>query len=81
MNQPTGHPRRSAVAANVRAELARRQVTVAELATRLQVGRSSIFRRLNGDLPWTVDELWSVADTLEVPIARLIEVDDNAVAS
>lgn len=61
-----------AVAANVRAEMARRQVTQATLAAALGVTQQAVSRRLRGDVDFTVSELQAVADVLEVPVADLI---------
>lgn len=60
------------VAANVRAEMARRSVTQSDLA--LTMGRSQHFvsRRLLGKVPFDIDELDQIASQLGVDLADLI---------
>lgn len=64
------------VAAEVRAEAARRRVTSANLATVLHVSAASMSRRMNGHLPISFDELLAIASTLDVPITALIPPAD-----
>jgi transcriptional regulator with XRE-family HTH domain len=60
------------VAANVRAEMARHRVTQAQLATVLGLHQMSVSRRLNGEVPFDVNELVAVADYLGVDPAALL---------
>ena len=61
-----------AVAARVRGVMAEQRRHQAELATVLGIAGSGASRRLNGKVPFNVDELDVVARWLEVPITRLL---------
>lgn len=61
------------VAANVRAELARRRITQTDVAQRLGVSRQNVAQRLNGSVDFRVGELISVADMLGITIAELLD--------
>lgn len=60
------------VAANVRAELARRRITQSEVAERLGVSRQNIAQRLNGSVDFRVGELLAIADLLGIPAANFL---------
>lgn len=60
------------VASTIRAEMARRKRTHAELAAALGLTRSSMHRRLNGEQPLNVDELHTVAAFLDVSVSTLL---------
>lgn len=55
-----------AVAAEVRAELARQRISAIELAQRLPLSLSTLQRRLSGDIPFDVEEICMVAKVLNV---------------
>ena len=55
---------REAVAAEVRAELARKQITASTVAEAIQMPTSTLSRRLKADTPFTVDELAAIARVL-----------------
>lgn len=59
-----------AVAAEVRAELARQQMSQSELARRLGVNQPWISRRLIGTVPLDVRELAQIAEILRIPTTR-----------
>jgi transcriptional regulator with XRE-family HTH domain len=62
-----------AVAAEVRAELARKRKSQAALAAHMKVSPMYISKRVNGgDFSFTVAEVDQIADFLEVPIAALL---------
>ncbi|MFT9771111.1 helix-turn-helix domain-containing protein [Brevibacterium casei] len=61
-----------AVAANVRAELARQGMSQRALADILGKSQTYIYRRLNGETPFTIDDLALIAGHLEIPLAALI---------
>lgn len=65
-------PTNQDIAANVRAEAARRQVTQAQLAERLELTQPGMSRRMLGRVPFSASELATVADVLEIPVANLI---------
>lgn len=62
----------------VRAELARNRTTAGSLATVLGVSEATVYRRLNGDSPWTLDEAMAVAAHLSIPISRLAQAGSAA---
>lgn len=68
-------PKRTAaerVAANIRAELARKGISQAELAASLNKSQPTVSRRLLGRVPFSVDELDIIAAILDVPMAELV---------
>lgn len=67
------------VAANVRAEMARRRVSQESLAAALGMSQASVSRRLTNITPFTADELSKVAAHLDLPVAVLW--GETAVAS
>lgn len=60
------HSTHEAVAAEVRAALARSQIRQGEVAEALSLSRASVSRRLKGERPFTVPELLVVADLVGV---------------
>ncbi len=68
------------VAANVRAELARRRVNRQALAKAMGIGPMAISRRMSGQVSFSIAELYRVAEILKVDISALIAID-QAVAS
>lgn len=60
------------VAAEVRAEMGRHRVTQAQLGQALGLHQMSISRRLAGEVPFDVTELYEVAAFLGCPVSRLI---------
>jgi len=74
---PEFHSQR--VASAVRAEMARSQVSRAAVAEVLGVHVQSVARRLTGEVPFRVTELYAIAPLLNVDAADLLPtVDDNA---
>ncbi len=69
-----------AVAAEVRAHLARQRVTQNAAAEATGIGAASMSRRLAGEYPFTVEELFSLADLLRVDIRSFFPAN-QAVAS
>lgn len=65
------------VAAQVRAEVARHQMPLAETAARLGVSRAAVPRRLLGQVPLMAGELPVIATLLGIPVEALI-ADDSA---
>lgn len=62
-----------AVAAEIRAELARRRIPQARLAALLGVSQVSVSRRLSGETPFDLNELVKVADFLGIDVADLLK--------
>lgn len=59
------------VGSNVRAEMARRKLSQAALAERLEMTQQALSRRISGRQAFKVDELHSVAEALDVPVSEL----------
>lgn len=62
------------VAANVRAAVARHQISQAALAEALELSRTSVYQRLNGKARFTVVELAKVADLTGLDITEFFRV-------
>jgi predicted XRE-type DNA-binding protein len=62
-----------AVANTIRAELARRSLTQADLANALGVTQPAVSRRMTGQVPFDVEELAKAAALLGLPVSALIE--------
>lgn len=60
------------VASQIRAELARRQITRSALEQPLNLSRAAVARRLMGDVAFDVNELAAIADLLGVSILDLV---------
>lgn len=60
------------MAANVRAELARKGISQSELAAKLNKSQPFISRRLLARVPFDVAELAGIAAILEIPMAVLV---------
>lgn len=60
------------VAANIRAELARRRLTHEEFADTMHMSRQAMTNRLLGRTPISLDELADFAAALDVEPAKLI---------
>lgn len=56
------------VAAEIRAELARANITYADFAPRVGLTASSFSRRMTGEIPWNTDELEIVAKELGIEL-------------
>ena len=68
------------VAANIKAELARRDKTQEDLAAVLNISRQGISQRLLGRVAFRVYELQKIADYLGVPVAELLADQTEASA-
>jgi len=70
----------NALNANIRAELARRELPQAALAEPLGFATpAAVSKRLSGDIPWTYDQLHTVARFLGVRLATLLPDDGQLV--
>jgi transcriptional regulator with XRE-family HTH domain len=65
---------RLAIAAEVRAELARQQLTQRDVAKMLGMLQPSVQKRLAGDVPFRAEELVMLAAALGVPVDRFLPV-------
>lgn len=68
----------SDVAANVRAELARRLIPHSEIANVLSMTPQAISRRLRGEVPFRDSELSAVAKHLDIDVSALFAKVDAA---
>lgn len=66
------------VTANIRAEIARANLTQTHLAEALGLTQQSVSDRMRGRTPFTVDELLLVAALLNIPVTRLVDVEQVA---
>jgi transcriptional regulator with XRE-family HTH domain len=66
------------VGANVRAELARRDMTQRNLADHLGIPQTSVSRRLSGVTPFDINELAAVAELLGVGLEVLLPMEASA---
>lgn len=73
MNKPTNH--RAAVAAELRAALARDGRTASALATDAGISRGALSRKMRGESAVTIDELLSIASALGIPPGALVPAD------
>ena len=60
------------VAAEVRADAARQELTQDQLAAKAGMSKATLSRRYAGEYPWNIDELFAVARVLGVPVSRWI---------
>lgn len=60
------------IAAEIRAAAARKRFTQDQLGDVLHVSRMGIYRRLSGKVPFSVDELYALADALDVDVQEFI---------
>lgn len=65
--------RRTSIAAEIRAEKARQQITTQALADGSKINIATLRRRLDGVRPFTTDELDRLTHFLAVPLVTLIE--------
>lgn len=68
----TTTPLNEHIAAEIRAELGRANISQAEFAPRIGLTSSSLSRRMNGEIPWNIDELELVAQELGVELGQLM---------
>lgn len=59
--------------ANVRAEMARKGYSQAELARMLGMSQTGISKRLRGETPFDVNELARISAVLGVPLGTLLD--------
>lgn len=64
-------PLHETVAAEVRAELARRKVSQTQIAMLLGISQAGVSRRLLGQTPMDVNEIAAIAEFLDIPVAAL----------
>ena len=65
-------------AAIVRAEVARHKIRTHDLAELLGRSRTTVWRRLNGEYPFDVEELAAIAGRIGVPVSTFVVTEDAA---
>lgn len=73
-------PHTTAVADNIRAEIARRGKNQIHIAEVLGITRQAVSRRLRGDVEFRASEVTAIADYLGVPASVLLGYDAKASA-
>lgn len=71
----------AAVAAEVRAEVARKQISQDKLAAQVGCSRQALNRRLTGTTPFDVAELAAIAEALGVPVTQFLPASSSARAA
>lgn len=66
------------VAGALRAEMARRKVSQSQLAGHLGMSQMAVSRRVSGETPLDIAELFAAADYLGVPVTALLALDHAA---
>lgn len=72
-NPLSGTITREEIAGNVRKALRRAGVSERVMAHRIGLPQSNFSRRMNSDVPFTVEQLAAIAAELGVPVATLLE--------
>lgn len=65
-------PTSGTVAAEIRAEIARQRKRLGDVATALGMSRPTLYRRLSGQVPFDVEQLYRLADLLDVPASHFL---------
>lgn len=65
-------PTAADIGSNVKAELARRGVTQAAIASALSLSQPQVSARLRGVVTFRIDELLTIAAVLSVPLGALL---------
>jgi transcriptional regulator with XRE-family HTH domain len=71
-------PLTETVAAEVRAHLARRNISRSIAAEHIGISRTLLWNRLRGESPFTVTELEKLAELLEVPVTQFLPAPARA---
>lgn len=62
----------ASTAREVRAEMSRQGISQVELAKAIGIAQNSISRRLTGKVPFSLPEIESIAQVLDVPVDQLL---------
>jgi transcriptional regulator with XRE-family HTH domain len=66
------------ISAKIRGAMGEAMVSQINLGKRVGMGQSVISERLRGQTPWRIDEIVRVAQALEVPLERVLPLDELA---
>jgi transcriptional regulator with XRE-family HTH domain len=80
MSRMSNELTRRAIAAEVRAELARQHKTMSDLAEYMSADKGAVSRRVNGLRSFRAEELSAIADWLGVPVAQFVPKTSTEVA-
>ncbi|WP_052069842.1 helix-turn-helix domain-containing protein [Rhodococcoides fascians] len=69
-----------AIAEDLRAEMGRQQISRVALAKRTGITRTALGTKLNGDVPFTVDEVVVIAGALGISTQELLAKSDSTVS-
>jgi transcriptional regulator with XRE-family HTH domain len=61
--------------------MARRRITAASLARRIGVSRTALGERLNGDKAFNTDQLFAIAQVLEIDFLDLFPAEAGSTSS
>ena len=61
------------VRAEIRAELARQNITRSQLAQRIGLDDQALYRRLQGRKPISLEDVQAIAEALSVPVSRFTD--------
>lgn len=70
--------RSSQLAGGIRAEMARKEITVNQVADAIGMPISTLRRSVKGQRPFTIDELDSIAGYLGFTLSELLGMSENA---
>ena len=70
--------RSSKLAGGIRAEMARKEITVNQVADAIGMPISTLRRSVKGQRPFTIDELDSIAGYLGFTLSELLGMSENA---
>lgn len=71
-NPLSGRPTRLKIAANVRVELARAQVSGVQMAQRIGVAQATFARRMTGEVSFSAEEIVAIAAELGISASALL---------
>lgn len=75
MTSPASPPPAANLAANVRAEVARRRLRQSDIAAQLGLNQRAMSRRMLGEVEFSATELNRLAELLGMPVARLLDCE------
>lgn len=80
-NPLSGTSTRRRIAANVRAELGRANVSAVQMAQRIKIAPATFGRRMTGEVAFSAEEIVAIADQLGIEPGVLLHVHQGAYAS
>lgn len=71
-NPLSGTAARLKIAANVRVELARAQISASQMAQRIGAAQATFARRMTGDVSFSAEEIVAIAAELRISVSALL---------